>query len=134
MTEDKSGRESPGLREAAPQPGGSASNVVVLLPDQVTARACLDLGEAAALAVGGAMRAVHIGADPMAMLGSAEEMDIQLLREASEGTANERLARIRGISRTGAGKHPAGARSAGVTVPARSTAAWPRNAPTRIWW
>ncbi len=97
MTEDKSGRGSPGLREAAPQPGGSASNVVVLLPDQVTARACLDLGEAAALAVGGAMRAVHIGADPMAMLGSAEEMDIQLLREASEGTANERLARIRGI-------------------------------------
>lgn len=100
MAQGKSDRQSPRSRGAEALPSTDRRyppKVLVLLPDQFSARACLELGEAAANAVGGTMRTVHIGADPMAMLASAEEIDIQLLRETHEGTAGERLARIRAV-------------------------------------
>lgn len=86
--------EGAGSEEAL---AASGPKVAAVLPDPVTARACLDLGEAAALAVGGRLVAIHIGADPAGMLASAEEIDIQFLRERYEGTAGERLAQIRSI-------------------------------------
>lgn len=82
------------LEEAS---AGSVPKIAVVLPDPITARACLDVGEAAALAVEGTLSAVHIGADPASMLSSAEEIDIQFLRERYEGTAGERVAQVRSV-------------------------------------
>jgi len=75
--------------------GSRASTIVVVLPDADTAQACLDLGEIAAIAVGGAIAAVHIGADPTKMIAGTEEIDLQFLRERYEGTVKERVSRIK---------------------------------------
>jgi hypothetical protein len=86
--------ENAGIEEKA---AGGVPKIAVVLPDQITARACPDLGDAAILAVGGTLAAVHIGADPTSMLASAEEIDIQFLRERYEGTAKERVAQVRSV-------------------------------------
>lgn len=85
---------NPGSERAT---GSRVPTIVVILPDADTAQACLDLGEIAAIAVGGAISAVHIGADPTNMIADTEEMNLQFLRERYEGTVKERVSRIKSV-------------------------------------
>jgi len=88
---------------AADQP---ALRICALLPEVESARACLEWAVAAARGTPAEIRAVHVGFDSHAR-ASAEEVDIQQLRDLREGTPAARLARIRKIfeaftaSRTG---------------------------------
>lgn len=88
----------------APSPGAAPRNVrdltqdadiIVLLPDPASAQSCLDLADDAADAVQDSIAAVHIGADPLAMLVSAEEIELQMLRDLEEGSTHERFERVK---------------------------------------
>lgn len=70
------------------------ADVLALLPDFASARACLDIAEDAARAIQGRMAAAHIGADPEAMIAAPEEIDLQMLRNLEEGMPRERLERV----------------------------------------
>lgn len=70
------------------------ADVVALLPDPASARACLDVAEDAARAIGGRMAAAHVGADPEAMIAAPEEIDLQMLRDLEEGSPRERLKHV----------------------------------------
>ncbi|MCG5481233.1 universal stress protein [Sinorhizobium alkalisoli] len=70
------------------------ADVLVLLPDPKSARACLEIAEDAARAIGGILAAAHVGADPDAMIAAPEEIDVQRLRELEEGPSLERLERV----------------------------------------
>ncbi|MQW90482.1 universal stress protein [Sinorhizobium saheli] len=80
---------------AAPAERGSPSHpradVLALLPDPASARACLDMAEDAARAVRGNMAAAHIGADPERMIAAPEEIDLQRLRDLDEGSPQHRF-------------------------------------------
>ncbi|WP_028746570.1 universal stress protein [Rhizobium mesoamericanum] len=91
-------------RFGGPDPGASPRNVrdltshadiVALLPDPASAQSCLDLADDAADAVHDRIAAVHIGADPLAMLVSAEEIELQMLRDLEEGSTHERFERVK---------------------------------------
>ncbi len=71
------------------------ADIVVLLPDPTSAQSCLELADDAATAVQNSIAAVHIGADPLAMLISAEEIELQMLRDLEEGSTHERFERIK---------------------------------------
>ncbi|EPE97376.1 universal stress protein [Rhizobium grahamii] len=71
------------------------ADIVVLLPDPASAQSCLDLADDAADAVQDSIAAVHIGADPLAMLVSAEEIELQMLRDLDEGSPHERFERVK---------------------------------------
>ncbi|MBW9117580.1 universal stress protein [Rhizobium cauense] len=71
------------------------ADIVVLLPDPVSARSCLELANDAADAVEDSIAAVHICADPLAMLTSAEEIELQMLKDLEEGSPDERFERVK---------------------------------------
>ncbi|MEK1894540.1 MAG: universal stress protein [Rhizobium sp.] len=71
------------------------ADIVALLPDPASAQSCLDLADDAADAVQDSIAAVHIGADPLAMLVSAEEIELQMLRDLEEGSTHERFERVK---------------------------------------
>lgn len=70
------------------------ADVLALLPDPATTKACLDIAEDAARAIDGRMAAAHVGADPAGMIAAPEEIDLQMLRELDEGSPRERLERV----------------------------------------
>lgn len=70
------------------------ADVLALLPDPKSARACLEIAEDAARAIGGILAAVHVGADLDSMIAAPEEIDVQRLRELEEGPPLERLERV----------------------------------------
>lgn len=70
------------------------ADVLALLPDPQSARACLDIAEDAARAIGGRMAAAHVGADPERMIAAPEEIDLQRLRDLGEGSPRARSARV----------------------------------------
>jgi len=73
----------------------SHADIVVLLPDPASAQTCLDLADDAADAVQDNIAAVHIGADPLSMLVSAEEIELQMMRDLEEGSTHERYEHVR---------------------------------------
>jgi len=83
----RDGADRGGLRSPPP-------SVVALLAEADTAAVCLDMAEQAARAIHGNAAAVHIGVDPTTLIASAEEVDIQWLRQAREGPVRERFMRI----------------------------------------
>lgn len=70
-------------------------HIVALLPEPETVAAALNCAVAAARDRDARIEAVQVGFDPERGIVSAEEMDIQQIREAFEGSAPERSARIR---------------------------------------
>jgi nucleotide-binding universal stress UspA family protein len=70
------------------------AEVLALLPDPMTARLCLDLAEEAAHAINGGMAAAHIGSEPMALVFSAEEIDLIQLRDHAEGSSRQRFEQV----------------------------------------
>lgn len=70
------------------------TDVLALLPDPAFARECLDIAEDAARAVQGTMAAARVGADPEGMIAAAEEIDLQMLRDMTEGSPLQRSERI----------------------------------------
>ncbi|THK34538.1 universal stress protein [Ensifer sp. MPMI2T] len=70
------------------------ADVLALLPDPASVRACLDIAEDAARAIQGRMAAAHVGADPEAMIAAPEEIDLQMMRDLEEGSPRERLERV----------------------------------------
>ncbi|TBW35096.1 universal stress protein [Siculibacillus lacustris] len=69
--------------------------VLALLPEVETVAACLDCAAAAAFDAEAVIAAVHVGFDPVRARVSTEELDIQYLRDATEGAASVRSARIK---------------------------------------
>jgi nucleotide-binding universal stress UspA family protein len=72
----------------------SALRILALLPEVETVASCLQCA-AAAGGPASAISAVHVGFDPVHMVVSAEEQDIQQLRDIFEGDPEVRLARIK---------------------------------------
>jgi hypothetical protein len=70
------------------------ADVLALLPDPASARACLQIAEDAARAIHGRMAAAHVGADPEAMIAPPEEIALQRMRSLEEGSPRERLERV----------------------------------------
>jgi nucleotide-binding universal stress UspA family protein len=71
-----------------------ALHILALLPEVETVASCLHF----AIAAGGpasVISAVHVGFDPLHTFVSAEEQDIQQLRDIYEGNPQDRLARIK---------------------------------------
>lgn len=72
--------------------------IVALIPHPKTARASLQIADAAAYIDSEAViTALHVCVDPPKMVGSTEEVDIQELRVRDEGTAVERRDEVRRI-------------------------------------
>lgn len=69
--------------------------IVALLPEPETVTATLNCAAAVARGHGSRIEAVQVGFDLERGIVSAEELDIQQIREAFEGSAPERGARIR---------------------------------------
>lgn len=79
----------------AAKPGHDFSPAVIALLAEIdTATICLDMAEQAARAIHRDVAAVHVGVDPTTLIASAEEIDIQWLRQKREGPVRERFARI----------------------------------------
>ncbi|UWU15664.1 universal stress protein [Rhizobium sullae] len=70
------------------------ADVLALLPDPATARPCLDIAEDAARAIHGTMAVAHVGADPKGMIAAPEEIDLQMLRDRTEGSPRERFEQV----------------------------------------
>ncbi len=84
-------RPDPGARDQA---GAPSLRILALLPEVETVPACLQC----AMAVGGAqspIAAVHLGFDSAHSFVSAEEADIQQLRDIFEGSPETRRSRIK---------------------------------------
>ncbi len=72
--------------------------VVAIIEEAASARRCLIVAERAARLVSSlSLSALHIRVDPMTLIAAAEEIDVQLLRELREGTAQERLMHARRV-------------------------------------
>lgn len=70
--------------------------IVAVIEEAATARRCLTVAQRAArLANSLALAALHVCADPAKLIAAAEEVDMQMLRETKEGTAQERLVQAR---------------------------------------
>ncbi|TCU25675.1 universal stress protein family protein [Rhizobium azibense] len=74
--------------------GTDHADVLALLPDPATAQPCLDVAEDAARAIHGTMSVAHVGADPERMIAAPEEIDLQMLRDLTEGSPHERFERV----------------------------------------
>ena len=78
------------------RPAVAGREVVAVIEEAATARRCLTVAQRAARLVDSLpLAALHICVDPAKLIAAPEEIDIQMLRELSEGTAQERLARAR---------------------------------------
>ncbi len=75
--------------------GAPGPRICALLPEVETARSCLQWALAAAEGFNSDIRAVHVGFDPKRARASAEEVEIQQLRDLYEGKPDVRLARIK---------------------------------------
>jgi nucleotide-binding universal stress UspA family protein len=73
----------------------SALKICALLPEVESVISCLQCAVAAARGVSHDISAVHIGFDPHKVSASAEEVDIQQLRDLYEGGPELRFARIK---------------------------------------
>jgi enolase len=81
-----------------PRPSVDGHEVVAVIEEATSARRCLTVAQRAAqLANSLSLTALHICVDPAKLIASAEEIDIQMLRETREGTAQDRLARARRV-------------------------------------
>jgi nucleotide-binding universal stress UspA family protein len=81
--------------------------ICALLPEAETALSTLQCAVAAARAGPSAICAVHVGFDPERDFVSAEEQDIQQLRDLHEGGPKARTARIRSVFDAFAASRPA---------------------------
>jgi enolase len=80
----------------AARPAIVGHEVVAVIEEAATARRCLTVAQHAARIVNSlSLSALHICVDPAKLIASAEESDIQMLREQREGTAEERLVQAR---------------------------------------
>lgn len=70
-------------------------SILALLPEVETVISCLECASAAAFDAETVIFAVHVGFDPKNALVSAEELDVQYLRDATEGAAEVRTARVK---------------------------------------
>lgn len=70
-------------------------DIIALLPEAETVASCLDCATAAARRLPSRVRALHVGFNPRVSVLSAEEMDLQWLREGAEGRLEVRQAKIR---------------------------------------
>lgn len=81
-----------------PRPSVEGHEVVAVIEEATSARRCLTMAQRAAqLANSLSLSALHICVDPDKLIASAEEIDIQKMREFREGTAQERLAQARRV-------------------------------------
>ena len=72
--------------------------ILAVVPEPGTARACLEHAALARAAVDDARLVVlHPNADPERLIAAAEEVAIQELREAREGSAVSRAAAVRTV-------------------------------------
>lgn len=89
--------------------GAPASlHICALLPEAETALSTLQCAVAASRGFAADIGAAHIGFDAKHSLVSAEEQDIQRLRDLYEGAPEERLARIKAIVDAFVASHPDG--------------------------
>lgn len=84
--------DSTGRQAVAGAPG---PRICALLPEVETALSCLQWALAAAKGFKSDIRAVHVGFDPRRARASAEELEIQQLRDLYEGAPHVRLARVK---------------------------------------
>jgi enolase len=76
----------------------SGKEVVAVIEEASTARRCLTVAQNAATITGTlSLSALHICVDPAKLIAAAEEIDLQLMRELREGTAQERLLQARQV-------------------------------------
>lgn len=71
--------------------------ILALVPEAISARGCLDVAWAAALAVGADVEAFHVRVDPKKLVTADEERSVQWLRVRNEGTAEQRAQAVRAI-------------------------------------
>jgi nucleotide-binding universal stress UspA family protein len=69
--------------------------ILALVPEAVSARGCLDVASAAALAVDADIEVFHVKVDPDKLRNGDEEAAIQHMRASREGTAEERAEAVR---------------------------------------
>lgn len=80
------------------RPEASDENVVAVIEEAATALRCLTVAHRAAdLAKVFPLAALHISADPDKLIAAAEEIDLQEMRELSEGSAGARLSQVRRV-------------------------------------
>ncbi|WP_407052099.1 hypothetical protein [Methyloraptor flagellatus] len=80
----------------AKRPGSDeVRTVTALLTEPESVVTCLECAKAAASPLKAVLRAAHVGFDPATAAVSAEELDIQFLRDREEGSADLRADRIR---------------------------------------
>jgi enolase len=78
--------------------GASGRDVVAVIEEASTAQRCLTVAQRAAAITGTlSLSALHICVDPAKLIAAAEEIDLQLMRELREGTAQERLLQARNV-------------------------------------
>jgi enolase len=76
----------------------SGNDIVAVIEEASTAQRCLTVAQRAAQLAGNApLSALHICVDPAKIIAAAEEIDVQMMRELKEGTAQERLRQARYI-------------------------------------
>jgi len=80
------------------RPASAYHEIVAVIEEAASTRRCLTVAQRAAERAGSLpLAALHIRVDPERLVAAAEEIDIQMLRELKEGTAQERLAQARRI-------------------------------------
>jgi len=80
------------------QPSPDGHEVVAVIEEASSARRCLTVAQRAAqLDPALSLSALHICVDPARLIAAAEEIDLQKMRELTEGTAQERLAQARRV-------------------------------------
>lgn len=92
LAELSSENPDPERREPAASP---KLRLCALLPEVETATSCLQCALAAARGFEAVILAVHVGFDPRTASASAEEIEIQQLRDIYEGAPQVRVARIK---------------------------------------
>ena len=87
--------DNPSPHERSAIAPARAIKICALLPEVETVNSCLQCAVAASRGFSSDIRAVHVGFGPRNTLASAEEVDIQQLRDVYEGKPEVRLARIK---------------------------------------
>jgi nucleotide-binding universal stress UspA family protein len=83
---------APSLPDTRTHSTPSGSEVVAIIEEAASTQRCLDVArQAVAASKTLSLTALHICADPEKLVGAAEEIDLQMLRERREGTAQERM-------------------------------------------
>jgi enolase len=91
-------RQPPAKENLKVSTGSGASGVVAVIEEASTAQRCLTVAQRAATIAGTlSLSALHICVNPAKLIAAAEEIDLQLMRELKEGTAQERLLQARRV-------------------------------------